>query len=536
MREEALGLDEAAERRVVQEVRATRLTLVDQNGSPRAALGIGEDGSPALRLFDPFEQTRAQLVVDPSGAANLKLHDRDGEVSAWLSVGPSGAPSLYLRGGGRTPSRARGHAELCVDEHGCPVLSLYDKDGQPRVLLCLGEKDGTPSLSFSSTRGDLRALLTGDAERGMLRLYPEPVAEPAVPALPLVPPADQRIWLTAIDAEPIPALRLAPLRANGEAPALMAAASAPEPEVEAPRVEVAPVAPERVAEEPLPAERAPVEPLAVERVVVEPLAAEQVAEPAVAYAPAASEPVAVGTPAVEPAPVELAPLPERAPAPTPRRRRGPLVLLLLLVGTAAGFGAAQLPLAPRLSVGAIEPKPVAQPAPAAPAAIASPAGEPAVLRAIEAEEFVLKSKQGTAQARLSTLPDGSPFLTLAGAGGKGTIELSILPNQGAALKIGQGPALISVRAREDGSSEVTLHGSGPAARAAVFVHPDGTPVLSLADEAGRVRAGLTISGDGSPSLSLYDEESLRAFLGSGGAAASLMLLNKEGKVVFQAPR
>jgi hypothetical protein len=519
MREGALGLDEDAGRRVVEEVRATRLTLVDQNGSPRAALGIGDDGSPALRLFDPFEQTRAQLVVDPSGAANLKLHDRDGEVSAWLSVGPSGAPSLYLRGIGRTPSRARGHAELCVDEHGCPVLSLYDKDGQPRVLLCLGEKDGTPSLSFSSTRGDLRALLTGDAERGTLRLYPEPVAEPAVPALPLVPAAAERIWVSAIEAEPIPALALAPRRPNGEAPAIAARVPAPDAEVEAPRIEVAPATPEPIAEEPRPVE--------------------QVAEPAVAYAPAAAAPVAVEAPAVEEptAPSELAPLPERAPAPAPRRRRrGPLALLLLVVGIGAGFGAAQLPLSAGLSVGAIEQKPVAQPAPASPGAVASPAGEPAVLRAIEAEEFVLKSKQGKAQARLSTLPDGSPFLTLAGAGGKGTIELSILPNQGAALKIGQGPALISVRAREDGSSEVTLHGSGPAARAAVFVHPDGTPVLSLADEAGRVRAGLTISGDGSPSLSLYDEESLRAFLGSGGNAASLMLLNKEGKVVFQAPR
>src|SRR5262249_43746261 len=151
-----------------REIRASRLTLVDEYGSTRVTLAVDDDGSPALRLLDIDEQPRVQLALDATGAANVKLHDREGEVSAWLTVGANGAPSLYLRGISHQPGRPRGHAELCVDERGCPVLSLYDKDGQPRILLSLNEKDGTPTLSFSSAQGELRALLSGDRDRGVL--------------------------------------------------------------------------------------------------------------------------------------------------------------------------------------------------------------------------------------------------------------------------------------------------------------------------------------------------------------------------------
>jgi hypothetical protein len=568
MQEDALGLEGGAERRVVPEIRAARLTLVDASGAPRAALAIGDDGSPSLRLFDPFEQTRAQLVVDASGAANLKLHDRDGEVSAWLSVGSNGAPSLYLRGVARHRTRAKGHAELCVDEHGCPVLSLYDKDGQPRVLLSLGEKDGTPSLSFSNPRGEIRALLTGDAERGAIRLYPEGEPDPAVPVLPIEPLAP-RSAATEFVAEAIPTLRLTPERGNGTpvvgdgrlvSPVWVAtppdptpngdgAEGPPYPEASAP---FAPAAgngtsaldltdPADVVVEPARDDRVPptngvdVTTDDGERAAEDAPRAARATEPAVArdIPPVDVEGAAdVATPAVVAEPA-LAPLPEPAPPPRPARRR--YTLLLVLAGIAAGFAGARLLVPPPPNVGAVGSEPT-HPAPAVAPAGTTPAGEPATLRTLEAEEFVLKDKNGHAQARLGTLPDGSPFLTLTGAGGKGSIELSILPNQGAVAKISQGPSLVSVRAREDGSSEVTLHGAGPAARAAVFVQPDGTPVLSLADDAGRVRAGLTISGDGAPSLSLYDEDSLRAFLGASTPSASLMLLNKDGKVVFQAPR
>lgn len=175
------------------ELRATRFTLVDDGGRARAALGPADDGSTGLLLYDAQERPRAQMVLDGSGQANVKLHDRDGDVAAWLAVGRSGAPSLYLRGVSRSDRSVRGHAEICVDEHGCPVLSLHDREGQPRVLLSLDERDGRPALSFSDALGNSRLVLSEDGSGGLLYLYDrEGRSREGVPHLPLgEPPAPE---------------------------------------------------------------------------------------------------------------------------------------------------------------------------------------------------------------------------------------------------------------------------------------------------------------------------------------------------------
>jgi hypothetical protein len=190
--------DEMAERGQVgegagTELRATRFTLVDGGGRARAALGPADDGSTGLLLYDAQERPRAQMVLDGSGQASVKLHDRDGDVAAWLAVGRSGAPSLYLRGVSRSDRAVRGHAEICVDEHGCPVLSLHDREGQPRVLLSLDERDGRPGLSFSDGLGNSRLVISEDGSGGLLYLYDrEGRSREGVPRLPLgdPPPAE----------------------------------------------------------------------------------------------------------------------------------------------------------------------------------------------------------------------------------------------------------------------------------------------------------------------------------------------------------
>jgi hypothetical protein len=111
----------------------------------------------------------------------------------------------------------------------------------------------------------------------------------------------------------------------------------------------------------------------------------------------------------------------------------------------------------------------------------------------------------------------------------------VLPCQGPVLKLSDGKALVSMRAKGDGSSEITLHSEGQEPRAAMFLEADGTPVLSMTDAEGRVRAGLTISADGSPSLSLYDDASLRAMLGTSGDRSVLTLLDRQGRLVYAAP-
>jgi hypothetical protein len=156
-------------------------------------------------------------------------------------------------------------------------------------------------------------------------------------------------------------------------------------------------------------------------------------------------------------------------------------------------------------------------------------------RTVEAEEFVLRGRNGDVHARLGLLPDGSPFLQLTGNGGESSAELSVLPSQGPALRLSDGRSLVSMRAKGDGTSEITLHSQGQEPRAALFLEADGTPVLSMTDDAGRARAALTISADGSPSLSLYDESTLRAMLGTAGGASALTLLDPHGRLVFSAP-
>ena len=439
--------------RGARELRASRFTLVDRHGNARAALCVGDDGSPAIHLFDPGEQPRMTLALEASGAANVKLLDTDGDVRVWLSVSPNGAPSLYLRGTSRYADGGTGHAELAIDEHGCPALSLCDTGGQPRLLLGLDEKAGMPRLSLSSADGELRALLIADRERGALHLYPEQPAREDVPALRLPQQAEQT---------------------NGASSAT---------------------------------------------VVVTPL------DPPPALAPAAPAVEAPGPRGNGHAAHLRAPIDEAAPAAPGRSRRRYLrAAVPLLVLAAAGLGAAGYSAL-------VTPSPEV--------VLEREIGGSADLRnttSIEAEEFVLRGRDGNVQARLGLLPDGSPFLQLTGNGGQSTAELSVLPSQGPVLKLSDGRALVSMRAKGDGSSEITLHSEGQEPRAAMFLEADGTPVLSMTDAEGRVRVGLTISADGAPSLSLYDDASLRAMLGTSGDRSVLTLLDRQGRLVFSAPR
>ena len=70
--------------RGVRELQASRFTLVDRYGNARAALMVGEDGSPAIHFFDPGQQPRMSLALEASGAANVKVLDPNGDVRPLL--------------------------------------------------------------------------------------------------------------------------------------------------------------------------------------------------------------------------------------------------------------------------------------------------------------------------------------------------------------------------------------------------------------------------------------------------------------------
>jgi len=109
---------------------------------------------------------------------------------------------------------------------------------------------------------------------------------------------------------------------------------------------------------------------------------------------------------------------------------------------------------------------------------------------MEAEEFVLRDKEGAARAALAVRPDGT-----AGLG----------------LFDGEGRVRLSFDMSKEHSPGVNLYDASGKLRSALAIRPDGTPGLGLFDKDGKARLSLDIAGDGSPGVNLYDRSgALRA--------------------------
>jgi len=70
------------------------LYLYDDNGTPRAMLGVGNYGS-VLAMFDQNGKNRVSLAVSNDGTS-LRLSDDKGKPRARLTVGNDGVPGLAL--------------------------------------------------------------------------------------------------------------------------------------------------------------------------------------------------------------------------------------------------------------------------------------------------------------------------------------------------------------------------------------------------------------------------------------------------------
>lgn len=140
----------------------------------------------------------------------------------------------------------------------------------------------------------------------------------------------------------------------------------------------------------------------------------------------------------------------------------------------------------------------------------------------------LFGEDGTDHATLSLMEDGSAGLLFHDADGKQRLSLGVLPNDVAGL---------------------SLYDKGERHRLGLSVLGDTSPHLELFDGAGTRRAGLALTPDGLPGLLLEDKGQPRAILGVGTAAdgkrpgvggkapstSSLLLFDRDGSIVFQAP-
>lgn len=146
-------------------------------------------------------------------------------------------------------------------------------------------------------------------------------------------------------------------------------------------------------------------------------------------------------------------------------------------------------------------------------------GQAPANRIVEAERFVLKDKGGNVRGSLAIFADG-PGLELYDANQKLRVALGVL---------GDMPNL-------------TLKDGKEVGRVMLGIVPTG-PGLVLADDRGKFRAQLDVGTEG-PRLFLEDQKGFGASIGNyysptkksaETSAASVVLFDKDGKVLWEAP-
>lgn len=150
----ALSLGSAAfyavwERQTADEVAARRFTLRDLEGKLRASLTVREDGGATLYFPDQNGAPRAMLGVSVNGTPALAMSDKEGTLRAAVSVSPDGAASVGFFDG-----RATLRARLGTEGDGLPSLQLLDDKHGVRAVLSV-EKDRS-LLRIADGNGQVR--------------------------------------------------------------------------------------------------------------------------------------------------------------------------------------------------------------------------------------------------------------------------------------------------------------------------------------------------------------------------------------------
>lgn len=150
----------------VKEVRANRISLVDENDKILASLSADKDGS-RLEFYDENEASLASLNAKKDGST-LTLWDLEHRSLAVLGAQSEYGPSLSLS------ASAKARAFLSADKDGSSRLSLSDENGKTRASLDV-DKDG-PKLYLFDENESFR-LVAGTTElvtsNGKKIKYPE---------------------------------------------------------------------------------------------------------------------------------------------------------------------------------------------------------------------------------------------------------------------------------------------------------------------------------------------------------------------------
>jgi len=169
-----------------------------------------------------------------------------------------------------------------------------------------------------------------------------------------------------------------------------------------------------------------------------------------------------------------------------------------------------------------------------------------VAKVVEAEQFVLRDASGTIRGRLHTSSNGIAGLFLSS--GTASAGLRVGADGLAILAMSEHGEPRVVLGNHKNSPEVLLIDKSNKVRVKLEIEGDGEPRLALYDGARQPRVAVGTQSDGGPGVVLLDENGrLRAALGSSwleqrntGAVeerpdSSLVLFDKDGKVIWQAP-
>jgi len=196
----AMGMSAA---RTPRRATAEKFVLNDANGRPRATLGLGSDGAPALSLLDPQGNEQVLLRAANDGSSTLQYFENRALRTAVSNLTDIGASVQLFN---RSP---RSSAEMFMSEDGSSGIAFHR---ERRGVGMNVRNDGTSKVSLTDRTGEERAGLQVAPDGAMTNLskpdrprggYIEASEEPA----PLSPsPKIQRI------ADPAPR---APYRPQG---------------------------------------------------------------------------------------------------------------------------------------------------------------------------------------------------------------------------------------------------------------------------------------------------------------------------------
>ncbi len=137
-------------------VTANEFRLVDEAGTLRASLNFDESGTVGLQILDGDEVAQIQLFVsDAQGVAGISLADERGVGRLDLFIGDQGEPAVLL-----FDQRATIRSRYALNAIGVPGLFLHDIGGAERSIFGQSD-DGSGSIAMFERNGSVELVVPG---------------------------------------------------------------------------------------------------------------------------------------------------------------------------------------------------------------------------------------------------------------------------------------------------------------------------------------------------------------------------------------